>query len=150
MDHFLRGAWAFSRSISCRLTSTVTRVVGTASWLPLTPAPDERAALEQVEDGLLALPGAAPGGTLAPLPVTAKYSWHWPDGGGAALVRFPDGRPFVADVDFLAAPCAVAHACAPDAYEGHFERDGDGAFVVVWTVTGPRKDYVSVTRFTRQ
>jgi CheY-like chemotaxis protein len=78
------------------------------------------AATASSEEGVLAL-AAAP----APIAVRASYTWHWAPGAAAAAVRFADGRAFVDGVDFLAAPCRVRHACAPDDYEGVFARAGD-------------------------
>lgn len=43
----------------------------------------------------------------------------------------------------------VAHDCPPDTYRGRYDFSAWPAFELTWTVTGPRKDYRSVTRFFR-
>lgn len=44
----------------------------------------------------------------------------------------------------------VVHVCAPDLYQGEFlELAGQHAWSLRWRVTGPRKDYVMTTSYTR-
>ncbi|MDO8188648.1 DUF6314 family protein [Conexibacter sp. JD483] len=63
-------------------------------------------------------------------------------------VRFDDGRPFH-PLDLTSAPRPVRHDCGEDLYIGRFDLHAAGAFDVTWTVTGPRKDQLIVSRYRR-
>ena len=135
--------FTFERVIRDALAHAEFRARGVARWSPLPAGAGAGArarALAQAEEGELVGTGAA---------VRAAYTWHWADDDddGGATIRFPDARVFVEGVDVSRGPCAVAHSCAPDSYAGVFAVDDDGALRVTWRVTGPRKDYVSETRF---
>ena len=69
--------------------------------------------------------------------------------GAAREVRFDDGRPFHA-LDLSAGTCPVRHDCPPDVYDGAYRVLDADRFTVRWTVTGPRKDSVLETTFTRE
>ncbi|MBD8870899.1 DUF6314 family protein [Nocardioides donggukensis] len=65
---------------------------------------------------------------------------------GGWAVTFEDGRPFH--------PWAVGevleHPCRPDHYTGRIEADPDaGTWSVAWRASGPAKDYLTRTRYTR-
>ena len=64
--------------------------------------------------------------------------------GGGVQVRFPDGRAFVG-MDERARQ-HVRHLCGNDLYRGRF-LFGEGEWREAWTVRGPRKDYISLTRY---
>ena len=68
--------------------------------------------------------------------------------GACAQVLFDDGRPFHA-LDLSAGTCPVHHDCPPDRYAGAYRVLDADRFTVRWTVTGPRKDSVLETTFTR-
>jgi hypothetical protein len=44
----------------------------------------------------------------------------------------------------------VVHVCTPDLYRGTFvTAPSEDEWTLRWQVTGPRKDYVMTTRYTR-
>lgn len=61
-------------------------------------------------------------------------------------VSFPDGSEFIALTH--AASQRVHHLCGADTYVGHFFFVDATTWVEAWRVTGPRKHYASLTRFT--
>ncbi|MCB8883479.1 hypothetical protein ACELLULO517_24740 [Acidisoma cellulosilytica] len=65
------------------------------------------------------------------------------------LVFFDDGRLFHdAQLSDDGAAC-VTHDCAPDLYRGRYRMDGPDRWRLSWRVTGPRKDLVIATVFSR-
>jgi Family of unknown function (DUF6314) len=68
--------------------------------------------------------------------------------GGAADVRFADGRPFYR-LDLRSGMCTVRHDCGQDRYViSHLVRAADW-LEERWQVTGPRKAYDGVTTLRR-
>lgn len=63
-------------------------------------------------------------------------------------VHFSDGRPFV-DFDFSTGDSLSTHHCGEDDYEIAINVESDEVFRERWRVSGPKKDYVAVTTFTR-
>ncbi len=62
-------------------------------------------------------------------------------------VLYPDMRPFVC---ISAKPVQrVHHHCGEDEYRGRFFFLNQHLLVEVWEVVGPRKNYRSITTFTR-
>jgi hypothetical protein len=61
-------------------------------------------------------------------------------------VNFPDGSEFIALTQ--AASQKVRHLCGADTYIGHFFFVDATTWVEAWRVTGPRKHYASLTRYT--
>ena len=51
------------------------------------------------------------------------------------------------DADGTAWTGTAAHQCSADLYDSHYRFLTDGGFTLRHTVRGPRKDYVSLTRF---
>ena len=95
--------------------------------------------LLHAETGWLALPG------LAPIRAERRYLWQAVPGGVA--VAFADGRPFHR-FDW-GAEARARHLCGADIYDVVY-RFGDWPdWESVWTVTGPAKDYVMVSRYAR-
>lgn len=74
--------------------------------------------------------------------------WRFSDVATAALF-FADGRPFC-QFDFLQTPASATHHCGADHYDGEATIVSEGEWRLVWRVTGPRKDYVSATRYLRR
>ena len=92
------------------------------------------------EHGMLRLSGGPPQAAAR------RYIWTETEGGVA--VAFADGRPFhVLPLGTRAAE--VRHDCAPDLYLGRYDFARWPDWTLEWRVTGPRKDYVSLTRFSR-
>lgn len=81
-------------------------------------------------------------------PTRATRTYLWRAEGDQIRVDFEDGRPFHG---FLATgPRAESrHACAPDHYAVEYSLDLPTCWEAVWHVLGPRKDYVSRTRYDR-
>ncbi|WP_299733173.1 DUF6314 family protein [uncultured Tateyamaria sp.] len=90
---------------------------------------------EYFETGVLHLDGAPP--------MTAERRYHWAED---LSVRFGDGR------DFHQVPPAggqASHFCDPDTYLVTYDFSDWPAFTVRYDVSGPRKDYVMISRFRR-
>jgi hypothetical protein len=66
---------------------------------------------------------------------------------GRVSVFFEDMRPFH---EFTLTPEATAeHICKPDLYKVRYDFSRWPKWQAVWTVTGPRKDYVSTSDYRR-
>ena len=134
---FFAGTWTLTRQIDDRRAGTQYVMHGTGRF---QPAPGEPATLVYDEEVVWQPAGQTMTGTRRYL----LADLH----GARAEVRFDDGRPFHA-LDLSAGSCPVHHDCPPDRYDGAYRvLDGD-RFTVRWTVTGPRKDSVLETTFTR-
>ena len=127
------GSWTLIRRIEDRRGGGVMHVAGTLM-------------LQEAEDGLLAVETGilvAPDGSR----LHAERRNLWRAEGDRIAVLFEDGRPFH---NFRPGPAQeVRHDCAPDLYRGRYVFDLPVSWSVTWTVTGPRKDYTSVTRLAR-
>lgn len=98
--------------------------------------------LLQHETGHLQMPGLA-----RAMEAERRYLWRAaPDGSGRIDVFFDDERYFHSFDPTVKTPMAH-HDCAPDAYDVRYEFSLWPEWQVTWRVKGPRKDYVSVTRF---
>jgi hypothetical protein len=87
------------------------------------------------ETGLLNVQGAAP--------MTAERGYFW---GDDLAVLFEDGRFFH---QVPPGGGRATHFCDPDTYVVEYDFAGWPAFSVTYTVTGPRKDYVMHSHYTR-
>ncbi len=123
------GAWRFDRRVT-EAGGRVTHVAGRAVWRR------DGAGLVCEEAGEMQLPGHAP------MRVTRRTLW-----GPGLCVAFEDGRPFH---QVPPGGGAVAHWCAPDQYDGHYDFGRWPDFRVDWRVRGPRKDYHMVTDYRRE
>ena len=160
---FLKGQWQFTRAIVDARASTTTLVEGTACWAAdaiedaasAGPVPAVPLALRYTERGQL-LPAVSP-----PIETRAAYEWRLrPQDGvsppraavtiiaAAADVHFEDGR-FFHTCDLRSGACDVRHLCGADEYLGTFRALSEHLLEVTWRVRGPRKDYDSRTRYTR-
>jgi hypothetical protein len=129
----LLGSWRFERTIDDRLAGRRTRVDGTA-----TLSSDGAGRIRWSENGVM----HGPGGDV-PVSQTRLVAQ---DPAGAWQVLFSDGRPFH---DWRPG-AVVAHDCAPDDYRGLIARSPDGGWTMRWAASGPEKDYVIDTAYTRQ
>ncbi|MDX2540829.1 DUF6314 family protein [Streptomyces sp. WI04-05B] len=68
---------------------------------------------------------------------------------GTVDVRFADGRPFH-DLDLTSGRWTTDHPCAADLYRGEFTALGTDRWRAVWRVTGPAKDLVLTSDYTRR
>lgn len=110
------------------------RFVGAARFAP------DGEGLRYTEDGTLTLAGQTP--------VAASRSYLWRmDGEGRITMSFPDGRPFH---DFHPEHDAEAeHWCPPDLYRVAYVFGAWPDWSASWTVSGPRKEYRLVSRYSR-
>ena len=98
------------------------------------------AGLRYVETGTLTL---ATGARLQ-----AERSYLWDVNGVDINVRFADGSPFHRFTPDGAAK-GTSHLCGADLYNVTYDVTRWPDWSATWAVTGPRKDYVSVTQYTR-
>lgn len=129
----LAGQWRFERDIVDRLAGCTKYVVGETT---IADAGDGRMRWYEsgtLRDGDLELPVFR---TL----FLAERGPEW-------VVTFDDGREF----HDWAPGENVVHLCGADTYRGRIDvAAGDrSAWTVVWTVTGPSKDYTMTTHLTR-
>ncbi|MGS4915035.1 MULTISPECIES: DUF6314 family protein [Mameliella] len=75
-------------------------------------------------------------------PFVAERSYRWD---ADLTVYFEDGRLFH---QVPAQGGAVAHWCPPDQYDGHYDFSDWPRWSLRWRVSGPRKAYQSLTRYT--
>ena len=64
---------------------------------------------------------------------------------GQWWMTFADGRPF----HRWAIGETLVHPCAADTYRGVIEAPGPAELEITWSVTGPRKDQLIVSRMSR-
>jgi Family of unknown function (DUF6314) len=133
---FLRGAWSIERRLTDHRSGVRGSFRGQADFLT-TPDP---AVVRYAEQGELRF-----GDHRGPASRALLYR-ELP--GGAADVRFADGREFYR-LDLRSGRWTARHDCGEDSYVvSHLVR-GDGWLEERWQVTGPRKAYDSVTTLRR-
>lgn len=96
--------------------------------------------LDYVEEGTLSLSDMA-------MKATRRYRWHTPSP-LTAEVYFDDGR-FFHSIQLRKGCAETRHFCAPDTYHVGYFFTGKDCWTQQWCVSGPRKDYVSDTVFSR-
>lgn len=126
-----RGVWMLSRRI-VQSNGPEGRFTGQAVFTP------EGAGLRYHEAGQLELAGAAP--------LQAERAYLWQAEGAQIVVRFADGRAFHR---FDPEAPAAAHWCDPDDYRVRYDFALWPDWSAEWRVTGPRKDYVMISRYSR-
>ena len=89
------------------------------------------------EEGMLDLAGTR---------MRATRGYLWRAEGGHIVVEHEGGAPFHA---FDPARPEAVHLCAPDRYRVVYDFAGWPDWCAVWTVSGPAKDYTSVSRYRR-
>ncbi len=128
----LIGAWRLSRVIEDQRAGITGRFEGECHWR------EEGSNIWQEENGLLHY------GTAPPMRATRRYLWQ--QQGAALALFFEDGRPFhTLSTD----QTRDAHWCDPDMYHVSYDFSQWPEWQSVWKVTGPRKDALITSRFTR-
>ncbi|MEL6682144.1 MAG: DUF6314 family protein [Pseudomonadota bacterium] len=96
--------------------------------------------LRYAEQGVLVFAGGAP------IKAERSYLWHFE--ADEVHVAHADGAPFHS---FMLGgdPEATPHHCGEDLYRGIYSFVRFPDWQVTWTVKGPRKNYRSVTQYTR-
>lgn len=79
----------------------------------------------------------------------AERSYLWHEVGGRIFVSFEDGRAFH-NFDPTLGGQASAHLCGEDMYRGGYDFSEWPRWALNWRVQGPRKDYVSTSRYLRR
>lgn len=82
------------------------------------------------------------------MPVTATRFYLWRQGPEGIEVSFEDGRPFHSFTPD--GSVQAAHWCDPDDYRVSYDFSHWPAWTAEWRVTGPRKDYVMISHYTRR
>ncbi|MEL7093446.1 MAG: DUF6314 family protein [Pseudomonadota bacterium] len=123
------GRWRLSRAIA-PVGQPEAQFEGVAEWVP-----DAEGRLAYAESGLLRVPGQAE------MRAERRYTWD-----AELNVWFEDGRFFHT---VPAAGGKAEHWCDPDWYHVDYRFGSWPVFEVEWRVSGPRKDYVSVSRYAR-
>ena len=129
------GTWQLTRRITDRHGQMQGEFAGTAMLMPVG---DDL--LDYVETGQMRL-GAAP-----VMAATRAYLWQF--GAERVQVRFADGRDFHSFAPRGQA-AGTDHPCGDDHYTVVYDFTRWPLWRATWVVTGPRKDYTSVTDYTR-
>ncbi len=79
-----------------------------------------------------------------PLVATRQYLWR--SEAGRLVVHHSDGRAFHS---FDPAAPEAHHICTPDDYRVRYDFSGWPDWQAEWTVSGPRKDYTMISRYSR-
>jgi len=127
------GDWRIGRQITDRLGPEA-RLEGRAEFAEVAGG------LEYLETGQLRV------GDLAAMNASRRYRWRAE--GPAIAVEFPDGRAFHRFDPGRDQPEAT-HDCAPDTYHVRYDFTRWPDWTCHWRVTGPRKDYDMLTRYSR-
>jgi hypothetical protein len=133
---FLRGRWGVQRRLADHRSGTSGTFTGDAEFA----ATDDPAVLSYVERGELRF-----GGHVGPATRTLVLIGR---PGGAADVRYADGREFYR-LDLGPGCCQAEHRCGRDHYAVTYRVLAHDLLEESWRVTGPRKDYDSVTALRR-
>lgn len=133
---FLAGAWQLHRWLTDHRTGTSGELNGTATFTPVPGQPG----LRYREQGELRF-GTHQG------PAARSLVWLGLPG-GAAEVRFPDGRLYCV-VDLRAGGWEADHPCGPDLYHVSYRVLGDDQVEERWLVRGPAKNYQATAILTR-
>ena len=129
------GTWQIEREITDRLAGRNGRLTGQATLTRQTAD-----TLLYDEEGTLTL---ADGTALA---ATRRYQWHFQQ--DRVDMRFEDGAAFHSFVPHGYVD-GTEHPCGDDIYNVRYDFIPWPRWRAVWVVKGPRKDYTSVTEFTR-
>lgn len=77
----------------------------------------------------------------------AERRYLWRPGTGEIAIHFDDGRPFHI---LPLAGGTDRHECPPDLYDVRYDFGAWPDWEALWTVTGPRKDYIMHSRYRQQ
>ncbi|OIV38382.1 hypothetical protein BIV57_06030 [Mangrovactinospora gilvigrisea] len=131
--------WSIEREMEDRITGERGTYRGTAVFAHVDDDADP-GTVQHAENGEMTWRGVTrPAGRVLHL--------H-PREDGTARVTFADGRPFH-DLDLREGRWTAGHPCRADQYSGAFEVLGPDGWQVTWTVTGPAKDLVLTSFYTR-
>lgn len=130
LDDF-EGVWTITRGIEDRLGGSG-QFQGEAHFAAATDG------LRYVETGTLTLSNGAS--------MRAERAYRWRQEGARIVVTFEDGRPFHS-FDPNVSGAGDRHHCDPDIYDVIYEFDAWPTWSSIWTVKGPRKNYVMRSRF---
>jgi hypothetical protein len=131
---FFSGPWSVVRRIRDGKTGDLGRMLGTAEFIP------DYDGLRFAERGTLTLPGVR---------TEARQSYRFVlESDRRFSVFFADGR-FFHRAEIALGTAWVAHDCAPDSYRGRYRFAGPDRWSLSWRITGPRKDLVIATVFSR-
>ncbi|MEM7527566.1 MAG: DUF6314 family protein [Pseudomonadota bacterium] len=135
-ERYFRGHWAMRRIIENVAEGVIGEFWGEARF-DAVPPPAEEGMLACREEGVLRFRGHdyhAERGSL----------WRFP-GPGEVEVQYTDGRPFHA---FPTKDPVAEHLCGEDLYRVRYDF-GPSAWMSVWEVQGPDKDYQMMTEYRR-
>lgn len=129
------GEWRLDRQIVDLTGAQGGSLTGTARFVCVA---DTR--LDYIENGTLTLTNGAV--------LTAARRYLWVFGASKVQVYFDDGRHFH---DFVPQGHAAGtdHPCGEDYYTVRYDFTVWPVWTAAWRVKGPRKDYVSTTRYSR-
>ncbi|MEJ2002540.1 MAG: DUF6314 family protein [Maritimibacter sp.] len=128
------GNWQIARRIEDARAGQVSHFEGHATFTP------DGAGMAYHEVGRLSLPGATP------MQAERRYLWRAAPGGIAVL--YEDERPFHLIRAGEVQP-EDSHDCAPDRYHVRYDFRLWPDWQMIWQVDGPRKSYLSLTKFHR-
>ncbi|GAA4679038.1 DUF6314 family protein [Nocardioides nanhaiensis] len=132
--HRLLGDWHFERVVEDRRSGQRSEVRGTGSV-----ARESATLLRWEESGTWSRAGGSSTVARTHLLAAATSGTGWE-------VLFDDERLFHP----WAPGTEVVHLCGEDTYRGHYDLDGlPGRWVTRWHCTGPAKDYLLTTTWTR-
>lgn len=134
IDDF-EGSWSLSREITDQLAGQNGKLIGTARFVRRGPG-----ALHYEEAGKLELAD----GTV--LEAERRYIWQFVE--DRVDMTFDDGKAFHSFVP-RGYVSGTEHPCGDDIYNVRYDFVVWPRWRTVWLVKGPRKDYTSITEFTR-
>jgi hypothetical protein len=129
------GSWLLRRQIDDRLSKQTGEFSGTAVL-----SKNAGGGLNYHETGTMVL-GNGPA-------MTAERRYSWTFAADHIDVAFDDGRAFHRFVP-SGHVAGTDHPCGADFYTVRYDFTDWPRWSAVWTVTGPRKDYVSVSQYER-
>lgn len=128
------GEWRLSRQITDAKYGQNGRLTGTATFC------DNADGLVYRENGKLTLDSGAV--------MQAERGYLWGADATGIVVRFSDGSPFHR-FDLAGQAVGTSHLCGADWYNVIYDFHAWPNWTATWIVTGPRKDYTSVSCYTR-
>ena len=130
------GRWRLQRTITDRLGGQMGQLEGEAVFTEAGAG-----LLQYHESGNLQF-GAGP-------IMTAERSYLWTFDAAGVAVRFADGAPFHCFTP-MGKAAGTDHPCGADLYRVQYDLNGWPLWQATWMVVGPRKDYTSVSDYSRQ
>ena len=130
-----QGTWRIRRDITDRLAGQSGHLMGEAGLTDVG-----QGVLKYTESGELRL-GNGPVFTA-----TRDYKWHFQN--NMVVVTFADGSDFHSFTP-QGHVSGTDHPCGDDSYAVRYDFRSWPRWQAIWTVSGPRKDYTSVTNYDR-